>query len=390
MKKVLFFLLSTCLVYCNKKHDDNPAPPEEEKPVYLSQSTAFFATNTNLYAIDVAADTLIWKKPVSTYNWNEIHTTPTYSNGVVFLEQGSFDNQYLTAYDAAAGTLKWSTFNEGGWNPTVKNGNVYISNDWDDDYSFDKNTGTINWVLRGNRRSIVDAISCSPAVRDSMAYVGGRGGIAAVNAFTGALKWSYGENLMRPTSCPVVMNGIVYFRTEDGLLAVNASDGKQKWKLPFNAWHTYSGLIIANGVLYTNSGSQLNAVDTATGKVNWSYDPVEVGAPLATPVILNNFVIINVGSSNDYPSYIMAIDVNTGQQVWKYEGKHTYFKSATVYNGNLYIGNQDGMQVFDAATGTLKWTFPIASNEIINTGICIVDTKNHLFTVSNSGDYENK
>lgn len=388
MKRIVFILLATCLVYCNKDKDE-PAS-EEEKVVNLSRPTVLFGSKSQVYALDADSGKLIWKQNATLDGSMGHYTTPTYSNGVMYLVQGSIMNKYMTAYDATTGTSKWNTFIEHGNNPTVKYGSVYVTNDWGDTYSIDKKTGTVNWVDKSSRRSVVDAITCSPTVKDSILYSGNRYSILfAVNALTGKSIWSFGfSNVERLTYRPIVNNGVVYFRTNGALIAANAADGKTIWRTDFLASVYYpSSPVLVNGALYAVTPGLLCSFDASTGIKNWEFKPAEVGAIYTSPIVWNNLAFIaNAGGNR--PSFIYAVDIATGQQVWKHQDSQEFFCSPAIYNGNLYIGNAQGLQVIDAASGQLKWKFTPDNDEPVVTGVCIVDTNNKLYTVSSSGDYE--
>src|SRR5207302_749965 len=97
-------------------------------------------------------------------------------------------------------------------------------------------------------------LGCSPAVADGVVYVGTDSWyLYALDAVTGALKWSY--NAGGPIeSSPVVAKGMVYMgdRNNGVIRALDASSGKPKWAYATGQPITASPAV-ANGVVYIGS-----------------------------------------------------------------------------------------------------------------------------------------
>jgi outer membrane protein assembly factor BamB len=72
-------------------------------------------------------------------------------------------------------------------------------------------------------------------------------------------------------STPVVSDGVVYVGGNGGLLALDAGTGKERWR--FNAGEGgQSSPAISKGVAYFGSSdSNVYAVDTVTGKETWAF-----------------------------------------------------------------------------------------------------------------------
>ena len=96
----------------------------------------------------------------------------------------------------------------------------------------------------------------SPAVVNGVVYVGYMNGkVHALNAATGAGKWSYNTGGMVESS-PAVANGVVYLGSfnKGTLYALNAATGAEKWSYTATgdsfAW---SSPAVANGIVYIDA-----------------------------------------------------------------------------------------------------------------------------------------
>ena len=143
----------------------------------------------------------------------------------------------------------------------------------------------------------------------------GRGRIYALNAATGAIRWQ--RDLSSPSeSSPLVAQGRVFFGSQSGLVY---------------------------------------ALDAATGAVIWTYHAP--GAVKASPSLANGLLYFG-----DYSGHIQAISELTGRRVWisgsggALLGNGTFYSTAAVIYGRVFLGNTDGrVYAYDAFTGGLDW-----------------------------------
>ena len=72
-------------------------------------------------------------------------------------------------------------------------------------------------------------IESSPVVSEGVLYIGDNGGIYALNAITGSMKWKYKTGEIH--SVPAVTGGIAYAGSDDqNVYAFDAVTGILKWK----------------------------------------------------------------------------------------------------------------------------------------------------------------
>jgi outer membrane protein assembly factor BamB len=183
----------------------------------------YFAAD-RLYAVNAGNGAVLWSvyPPVGT---DEIFPgNPAVANGIVYF--GSTDRN-LYALDAATGTVLWK-FNLGDvvdGSPTVANGIVYILGGVGDVYALDAATGARKW-------SYYDpvALTTSPIVANGMLYFTSAANsyVFALDANTGAVKWTY-QLQSEPLYSPLWFNGAIFVTDVDRLTSLNATTGTLNW-----------------------------------------------------------------------------------------------------------------------------------------------------------------
>ncbi len=275
----------------------------------------------------------------SYFGWGSAHThvnpyedTPNTSN----VSNLAFDWNYTT------GSVIYGA-------PTENNGIVYVGSTDHKLYALDALTGALKWSFTtGNEITF-----SSPAISNSVVYVGSIDGkLYALNALTGALKWSFttGNEI---ESSPTVVNGLVYFGSWDSkVYALNATMGALIWSYTTGSFIDSSSPAVVNGVVYIGSSDgKVYALNATTGGFKWSY---YTGAGIgSSPAVVNGVVYIGGGINTVY-----AINATTGALKWSFVTGNLVVSSPAVYNGVVYIGSEDGkVYALNATTGTIKWSY---------------------------------
>jgi eukaryotic-like serine/threonine-protein kinase len=336
------------------------------------QHTRFNAGERTLTPANVSRLVPLW----SDHTTGAITSSPTVANGLVYVGSGN----RLSAFNAANGTLLWSTATDGliyYSSPAVAHGLVYIGSQDGKLSAFNASNGILLWsVAAGN------AITSSPTIAGGIVYIGSQDGkLSAFNAFNGTLLWSTPTGAAI-TSSPAVAGGIVYIGSQDGkLYAFHAASGKVLWSVAAGNAIDASPAV-ANGVVYIGSGDfRLYAFNAVTGHLLWS-------APTgffitSSPAIANGVVYI---SSDD--SKLYAFNAVTGHLLWSTSIGHAFGPSSpTVANAVVYVGSQDSrLFAFNASTGTLLWSTStgagIYSSPVVAGGVVYIgshDTSLHAF-----------
>jgi len=202
---------------------------------------------------------------------------------------------------------------------------VYVASGDAKVYALDAVTGALRWSYSTGGQAY-----SSPAVADGVVYVGSSDNkLYALDAATGALKWSYTTG-SRVDASPAVAGGVVYVGS-DKVYALEAATGTLKC--------SYTGgggfVAVANGVVYAASWNKtLYALDAATCSLRWTYT---AGGALSSPAVANGSVYVN---SSDKKTY--ALEAATGDLRWSYTTGSDYIQSPpAVADGVLYVGSYD-------------------------------------------------
>jgi outer membrane protein assembly factor BamB len=227
---------------------------------------------------------------------------------------GDLDNN-VYAFDARTGAPAWkfTTGNSVWGSPTVANRIVYITSYDGNMYALDAATGLQLWV-----HAVGLFLSGTPAVAGGVAYIPSGtsdASLYAVDAKTGAPRWSFYAQTSMGTSSPAVANGVVYAGLDDGsLYALDAGTGALHWKSGF------------------------------------------IGTLMMGVAVENNLAYVGARDSNDNAS-LYCINASSGAQVWKVltGGSGALYSSPAVANGVVYVLGGNGLQAFDASTGAMLW-----------------------------------
>ena len=198
-------------------------------------------------------------------------------------------------------------------------------------------------------------------------YVGnGTGGLEKLDAGTGRPIWTFQTGGKEVPAPALIANNTAYFGSTDGnLYAVNTATGKEKWH--FSTGQTILGSpVLANGVVYFGSDDgNLYAVNPANGAKLWSKHAGAGGEAVSvgTPAVVNG-VVYATSTNNSTRSYVLAVNAQTGAQLWRQQANNELLSSPQVSGGKIYVAataiSQPGqsttkeshLEVFNAANGT--------------------------------------
>ena len=229
--------------------------------------------------------------------------------------------------------------------PSEVNGVVYVGSDNGNLYALNAATGAQRWSFNAGNLSLVS----SPAVVNGVVYVDGASDVYALNAATGAQIWSFatgGEG-----SSPTVANGVVYVGSADGnVYALNAATGAKLWSFTTGG-QVVSSPAVVHGVVYIGSfDGNVYALSAASGLELWSFATGNLID--CSPAVADGIVYIASGGDNLY-----ALNALAGLEVWSFAAPSIIGQSLALANGVLYAGLGRNATALDAATGTVLWAF---------------------------------
>ena len=283
--------------------------------------------DVHLYAVDAKTGQEKWRFATA----GSIFSSPAVVDDVVYF--GSAGGGFY-AVDAASGSETWRFDAEGSIasSPVVAHDAVYFTDRDGYLYALNAATGQELWRFRVSERTFTaegwdswDAGTwSSPAVADGTVYTGSSDGhVYAVDAATGAEKWRF-KTRGDVWTAPAVANGVVYFGSYDThLYAVDAATGAEKWRYKTSYRIRSSPAVIGRVVVFGSKDGNLVAVDAERGEERWRYRPEFDWATIWTssPIIVRNknlaYVGVNYWSGSSGGGQVLAVDLDSGQQVWQ-------------------------------------------------------------------------
>ena len=293
-----------------------------------------------------------------------IVSSPAVAAGVVYA--GSADGG-LYAVEAATGKLRWRFDAHGGVNssPAVDGSSVYAVSLDGNLYAVDTATGKQRWAFatQGEHRFTApgvlgthpsseimpdpwDFYTSSPTVAAGIVYFGsGDGNIYAVDASTGALRWSFKTGDVVHSS-PTVSDGTLYAGSWDTYFyALNAATGELKWKFKTGDdlnTHLMTGIpgsaAVANVTVYFGSrDANFYALDAATGALKWKV-PNDGSWVIASPAVADGVVYYTTSDSHRF----QALDANSGKILYWLPTHIFAFSSPAIAGTHAYFGTFDG------------------------------------------------
>jgi outer membrane protein assembly factor BamB len=257
--------------------------------------------------------------------------------------------------------------------PIVAGGVVYLSNSGDGFVvAVNATTGAVKWRVQPHCYGVTTA----PAFAGGQIWIGQDDpGISAIS--TGGVQISclpLFDAVGYGLSPPSAGNGTVYVEADDGGVgAVNATTGAIRWSNP-NVGDGSTPTVSADGRAvfvggYGNNTQQLLKLNAATGAVLWSRD---LGACGESTIVSGSMVFLN--SCNT----LYALSAATGSTVWQVSGAD----AAAVAGGLVF----SGAAAFNATNGSLVWSNPTYSggSTAVANGVVYVDAGTQIFMLNSS------
>ena len=304
---------------------------------------------TQAYLANSSDSTLrAWSASTGGLRWSALadsalESTAAVGSGRVFVES---DNGTLYAFSTATGAKLWSHSNGGsGTSPVLVKDVVYAAGYFTMN-AYDAATGTLLWStdlpLNGPVRSV-------PAVWGGRVFVtGGSGGklhnknVVVLDASTGAILWAKGPAGFIQGASPVVGANTVYVCTSAGLYALGKLHGDQHWFEPSGCDEDTTPAL-AQGVLYTaplgNGNGGIWAFNASTGALLWTTTSSS-GDFYDAPAVANGVLYVPT-----ITGAIAAYDTATHVLLWT-SPQLGFQGPPAVVNGILYAGGTKGLYAF--------------------------------------------
>jgi eukaryotic-like serine/threonine-protein kinase len=311
---------------------------------------------------------LAWRAPTD----GDVISSPTIANGTVYVGSG---DGHLYALDLATGVRRWRYDAGSGVSssPAVGQGLVFAVARDGSAFAVDAATGARRWrmstgpdlALPWGHESGDHYLSSPALVGSTLIFGAGDGGVYAVDARTGRVKW-HARTGGRVRSSPAIADGRVYVGSYDGrVYSFDVATGAERWRFDtegttlksgsygFDRRSIQSSPAVMNGVVYIGARDGfLYAIDAASGKQRWRYDH-KVSWIITSPAVSKG--VIYAGSSDAH--FLQALDA-TGKELWRFASDVPVWSSPSVAGDVVYVGDGAGrLHAVDRATGKEQWFF---------------------------------
>jgi outer membrane protein assembly factor BamB len=153
---------------------------------------------------------------------------------------------------------------------------------------------------------------------------------------------------------------------------------------------TGSPLTIAHGILLVESQNRLRALDLSSGAERWS---ISLAGLYISPAVAGKYVFVRSEAGNK--GQMLALDINSGQQLWAFTPKrlsspdNSYFgghlTSPVVVDSTVFVGAGQEVYALDATTGVVRWTFGtkdyISSSATVSNGQVYISDFRFLYAL---------
>jgi outer membrane protein assembly factor BamB len=268
-------------------------------------------------------------------------------------------------------TSAWTGgLDDSGSGPAVVDGTIYVGNASGEVRAFDAETGAEEWTFEVEGSP--DNVDASPAVADGTVVVPARDGtLYALNAADGTVRWSEsdlvgGGTLITQQGSATIADGTVYVGSIDkNFFGLDLETGDRE--LTVNDWPTdndeetiQTAPAVVDGTAYVGADSgYVFAIDVDSGSVVWHRTIDEPDSVLTAPAVADDTVYAaNVGQGKT--PVLTAFDAATGSVEWSYEvgdGDTRVFGSPAVAFDGVFVGGNDSvLRAVEQSDGTERWT----------------------------------
>jgi len=316
------------------------------------------------------------------------------ANGRLFTMGSEGDTATVYCLDASSGREIWkhsypeplnAHFYEGGVSttPTIDGETVYVLGRQGDLFSFQTESGKINW-----QKNVAQEIGAkvpewgfagAPLVegRSLILNVGSAG--MAVNKQNGKMIWA-STNGPAGYASPVPFNASqqrpVLIFSHHELVAVEPRTGKELWRFPFQTEYDINAMdpMIYGGRIFLASHSQpglmLKVLD-GRPEVAWRSEDTLVH--INSGVLFQDYLYVFSGSAGK-PGDLRCLDLRNGEVKWKQNGLGVGSLSASVNNKLIVLSAKGELLVAEASPegftplaraqilGGKCWTAPVLAN----------------------------
>ncbi|MFE0644172.1 PQQ-binding-like beta-propeller repeat protein [Streptomyces sp. NPDC058877] len=303
---------------------------------------------------------------------NDVWGTPVVDGDLLYVT--SFE---VHALDTGSGRRQFKT-RDVAWSMAVSGGRIHAS-DGPTLYALDATDGGEHWRLH------TDAWVYSLQVDRGTVVTGTRGGgVQGWEASNGAKLWEVSgaqSDFETPEAGPAVHGDTVYVWRNARLQALDARSGAERWSYPIGDAASCANVPVRvapaeDGCVYVSAGTRVLSLDIAGGHVRWHFEAPAVF--LSPPVFVPGPAVTGGGVYlTDHLGTVYALDAATGQDRWRIATEQRQStEPVLVADGNVHVGSGSALYTLDAVTGTPRWRFA-AGGELVGSPV-VADGRVHF------------
>jgi outer membrane protein assembly factor BamB len=247
--------------------------------------------------------------------------------------------------------------------PAVVNGRVFVLGINGHVSAYDAKSGTVIWRkdFAGEFKATSPAFgaAASPIVDGSnvIVHVGGEnsGALTAFDVATGKVNWKWdGDGPGYSSPVITTIGGIrqLVTQSQKHCIAVAPADGRLLWKLPFTTpydQNSVTPLVSRDSVIFGGIQKPTFAVKPAGAEAASAWETREITMYMSSPVLSGTTLY---GMSDKQRGSLFAMNANTGEVLWKSEGRLGENASLTDIGSALLVMSTSGELTVHQKTGT--------------------------------------
>lgn len=237
-------------------------------------------------------------------------------------------------------------------------------------------------ILFGITLSLLTLISTSLTYSQDWPQFRGIGRDSKVTGFKAQAAWpadlaqQWKVTVGAGDATPVLVDKKIYLHTRQGgdevVLCLDANTGKEIWKSTYPAPSVTgpstshpgprSTPAVASGKIVTYGVTGiLSCLDAASGKVIWRKENPTNAVPQfftgMSPLIVDNICVVHVGAKDN--GQVLALDLNSGNEKWKWSGDGPSYASPSVMivdgKKHIIVQTEKNLVSLNLADGKLLW-----------------------------------
>jgi outer membrane protein assembly factor BamB len=201
-------------------------------------------------------------------------------------------------------------------------------------------------------------------------------GFKAPSAWPAELKQEWKVQVGFGDATPALSGNKIFLNTRQGadevILCLDASTGKELWKSQYpsvavtgpagsHPGPRSTPAIAAGKVVTFGASAIISCLDANTGNVLWKREnPTNVVPQFFTgmsPLIVDNLCIVHIGTKDN--GEVLALDLNTGNEKWKWAGDGPSYASPSVMiidgKKHLIVESEKNLLALNMTDGKLVW-----------------------------------